>query len=152
MFHRLSAMDARYDEAETEYQFDAVDANGGYDERKFFEICKRYGCICTTKRIPTIMIDGHQNDHQTIQQKLRVITSTSTRNYDTYQCGDTTDRATDDTTERTIYARINDCYCDSYRDVAPEREQTRNERETNVSMFTQKFTRITVCNHDSYQE
>lgn len=43
MFHRLSAMDARYDEAETEYQFDAVDANGGYDERKFFEICKRYG-------------------------------------------------------------------------------------------------------------
>lgn len=43
MFHRLSAMDARYDEAETEYQFDAVDANGGYDERKLFEICKRYG-------------------------------------------------------------------------------------------------------------
>lgn len=43
MFHRLSSMDARYDEAETEYQFDAVDANGGYDERKFFEICKRYG-------------------------------------------------------------------------------------------------------------
>jgi hypothetical protein len=43
MFHRLSAMDARYDEAETEYQFDAVDTNGGYDERKFFEICKRFG-------------------------------------------------------------------------------------------------------------
>lgn len=50
MFHRLSSMDARYDEAETEYQFDAVDANGGYDERKFFEICKRYGVYLYDKR------------------------------------------------------------------------------------------------------
>jgi hypothetical protein len=68
------------------------------------------------------MTYGHQNDHQMIQQKLSVITSTSTRNYDTYQGDDTTDSTTDDTTERTIYARINDCYCDSYRDVAHARE------------------------------
>jgi hypothetical protein len=68
------------------------------------------------------MTYGHQNDHQTIQQKLRVITSISTRNYDTYRIGDTTDDTADDTTERTIYARINDCYCDSYRDVAHARE------------------------------
>lgn len=52
MFHRLSAMDARYNSAETEYQFDAVDANGGYDERKFFEICKRYGIYLYDKRTP----------------------------------------------------------------------------------------------------
>lgn len=97
------------------------------------------------------MIGGHQNDHQMLQQKLRVITSTSTRNYDTYRIGDTADDTADDTTERTIYARINDCYCDSYRDVAHEREtnekRTRNER---LNVYT-KFTRITVCNHDSYQ-
>ena len=68
------------------------------------------------------MTGGHQNDHQMIQQKLRVITSISTRNYDTYQGDDTTNRATDDTTERTIYARINDCNYDSYRDVAHARE------------------------------
>lgn len=61
------------------------------------------------------MIDGHQNDHQTIQQKLRVITSISTRNYDTHQGDDTTDGTTDDTTERTKFTRINDCYCDSYK-------------------------------------
>ena len=74
------------------------------------------------------MTGGHQNDHQMIQQKLRVITSTSTRNYDTYRIGDTADDTADDTTERTIYARINDCYCDSYRDVAHERET--NEKRT----------------------
>jgi hypothetical protein len=68
------------------------------------------------------MTYGHQNDHQMIQQKLSVITSISTRKYDTYQGDDTTDSTTDDTTERTIYARINDCYCDSYRDVAHARE------------------------------
>lgn len=43
IFHSLSAMDGRYNEAQAEYQFDAVDAGGGYDERKFFEICKRHG-------------------------------------------------------------------------------------------------------------
>ncbi len=61
------------------------------------------------------MTGGHQNDHRMIQQKLRVITSISTRNYDTHQGDDTTDGTTDDTTERTICARINDCYCDSYQ-------------------------------------
>lgn len=78
------------------------------------------------------MTGGHQNGHQTIQQKLRVITSISTRNYDTYRIGDTTDDTTDDTTERTIYARINYCNYDSYRDVAHAREthekRTRNAR------------------------
>ena len=68
------------------------------------------------------MTGGHQNDHQMIQQKSIVITSISTRNYDTHRIGDTADRATDDTAERTIYARINDCYCDSYNDVAHARE------------------------------
>jgi hypothetical protein len=68
------------------------------------------------------MTGGHQNDHQMIQQKLSVITSISTRNYDTHQGDDTADRATDDTTERTIYARINYCNYDSYNDVAHARE------------------------------
>jgi len=97
------------------------------------------------------MTGGHQNDHQMIQQKSIVITSISTRNYDTHRIGDTADRATDDTAERTIYARINDCYCDSYNDVAHAREthekRTRNAR---LNVYT-KFTRITVCNYDSYQ-
>jgi hypothetical protein len=97
------------------------------------------------------MKGGHQNDHQMIQQKLRVIISISTLNYDTYQCGDTTDGTTDDTAERTIYARINYCNYDSYNDVAHARETheklTRNAR---LNVYT-KFTRITVCNHDSYQ-
>ena len=49
------------------------------------------------------MTGGHQNDHQMLQLKLRVITSISTRNYDTYRIGDTADDTADDTTERTIY-------------------------------------------------
>ncbi|MDO5665566.1 MAG: BT4734/BF3469 family protein [Bacteroidia bacterium] len=51
MFHSLSSMDSRYTPAETEYQFDAVDANGGYDERKFFEICKRHGVYLYEKAL-----------------------------------------------------------------------------------------------------
>jgi len=43
IYHKLSAMDSRYNEARTEYQFDAVSGGSGYDERKFFEICKRHG-------------------------------------------------------------------------------------------------------------
>ena len=97
------------------------------------------------------MTGGHQNDHQMIQQKSSVTTLISICNYDTYQCDDTTDRATDDTTERTIYARINDCYCDSYRDVAHAREthekRTRNAR---LNVYT-KFTRINDCYCDIYQ-
>ncbi len=97
------------------------------------------------------MTGGHQNDHQTIQQKLRVITSISTRNYDTHQGDDTTDGTTDDTTERTIYARINYCNYDSYNDVAHEREtnekRTRNAR---LNVYT-KFTRINDCDCAIYQ-
>lgn len=78
------------------------------------------------------MTGGHQNDHQTIQQKSSVITSISTRKYDTYRIGDTADRATDDTTDSTKSTRLNDCNYDSYNDVA-------HARETHVSMFTRNL-------------
>lgn len=43
MFHALSAMDSRYDETQSNKQFDAVLHGHGYNESKFFEICRRYG-------------------------------------------------------------------------------------------------------------
>ena len=45
IFHQLSSMDGRYDAKETEKQFDAVAFGSGYNETKFFEICKRYGIM-----------------------------------------------------------------------------------------------------------
>lgn len=43
MFHALSAMDDRYNFAQADKQFDAVLHGYGYNESKFFEICKRHG-------------------------------------------------------------------------------------------------------------
>lgn len=42
IFHALSSMDHRYDETETDKQFNAVLNGNGYNESKFFEICRRH--------------------------------------------------------------------------------------------------------------
>lgn len=42
IFHALSSMDHRYNEEETDKQFNAVLNGNGYNESKFFEICRRH--------------------------------------------------------------------------------------------------------------
>jgi len=42
LFHSLSAMDGRYIRAEADDTFNSVAVGGGYDDRKLFQICKRF--------------------------------------------------------------------------------------------------------------